>query len=83
MSPIACTDFEVYSERALTLMTAHVPKYVVNYFIAAGYDTLGIIADMDVTDSPNNCMNVVLMRNIPKIQAILGDAYETGGGKKR
>ena len=40
--------------KALSLMRAKLPKYVVNCFEAAGNDTLDVIADMDVSKQPGN-----------------------------
>ena len=40
--------------KALSLMRAKLPKYIVNCFEAAGYDTLDVIADMDVSKQPGN-----------------------------
>ena len=37
-----------------SLMKEHLPEYIMNCFIAAGYDTAGIIACMTVSDPPGN-----------------------------
>ena len=35
------------TSEAIPVMQAKLPKYVVNVFLAAGYDTLEVIADID------------------------------------
>ena len=44
---------------AVTMMRRNLPEYVVNCFVAAGYDTLDIIAEMDVSDKPGNSLQVI------------------------
>ena len=41
------------------LLTQHLPPYVVSCFLAAGYDTLDVIADMSVSSKPGNSLEVV------------------------
>jgi len=41
-------------ESALTLMQQRLPQYIQNIFIACGYDTLPVIAEMDVDQSSEN-----------------------------
>lgn len=44
---------------AVTMMRRNLPEYIVNRFVAAGYDTLDIIAEMDVSDKPGNSLQVI------------------------
>ena len=44
---------------AVTMMRRNLPEYVVNRFVAAGYDALDIIAEMDVSDKPGNSLQVI------------------------
>ena len=40
-------------------MRKNLPEYIVNCFLAAGYDTLPIIDEMDVSDEPGNSLQVI------------------------
>ena len=51
-------------ETALTLMQQKLPQYIQNIFIACGYDTLQVIAEMDVNQlSECNDINRMLEYN--------------------
>ena len=39
---------------AVSLMKDSLPEYVVNCFLAAGYDVTDVIAAMDVSENPGN-----------------------------
>ena len=41
------------------LMKRNLPTYICNSFVAAGFDTLSVIAEMDVSDSPGNSLQVI------------------------
>ena len=49
-------DAESLTTAALMLMKKYLPEYIVNCFVAAGYDILDVIADMDVSDKPGNTL---------------------------
>lgn len=60
-------------------MKESLPAYIVNCFVAAGYDTLAVIADMDVTDSPGNSIEIIedfINREFPNNQL-----YSRNGSK--
>ena len=40
-----------FGETAFTLMQQKLPQYIRNIFVACGYDTLQVIAEMDVNQS--------------------------------
>jgi len=44
---------------AVTMMRRNLPEYIVNRFVAAGYDTMDIIAEMDVSDKPGNSLQLI------------------------
>lgn len=44
------------TEPAVLLMKAHLPPYIVNCFLASGYDTFSVISDMDTSDNPGNSL---------------------------
>lgn len=50
---------ELLTKEAIAEMKAWLPQYVVNCFEAAGYDTLAVIADMDVSDQPGNSLDEI------------------------
>jgi hypothetical protein len=52
-------DAESLTTAALMLMKKYLPEYIVNCFVAAGYDTLDVIADMDVSDKPGNTLEEI------------------------
>jgi hypothetical protein len=52
-------DTESLTTAALMLMKKYLPEYIVNCFVAAGYDTLDVIADMDVSDKPGNTLEEI------------------------
>ena len=39
---------------AVSLMKDSLPEYVVNCFLAAGYDVTEVIAAMDISENPGN-----------------------------
>ena len=46
-------------KEAIVLMKRNLPTYVCNSFVAAGFDTLSVIAEMDVSNSPGNSLQVI------------------------
>lgn len=52
-------DADILTEAAITLMKRNLPTYISNSFIAAGYDTLPVIAEMDISDKPGNSLQVI------------------------
>ncbi len=62
-----CTSYKLLTQEAITEMTAKLPEYVVNCFEAAGYDTLDIIADADVSNKPGN--------SIEEIEKFISETY--------
>ena len=51
-------DADKLTEAAIMLMKRNLPTYICNSFVAAGFDTLSVIAEMDVSDSPGNSLQV-------------------------
>ena len=47
------------TKEALQLMKQRLPQYVVDSFVSAGFDTLGVIADMDTSDKPGNSLQAI------------------------
>lgn len=41
------------------MMKKRLPEYVVNSFVAAGYDTLEVISELDVSDKPGNSLEEI------------------------
>ena len=58
---------ELLTKEAIAKMKARLPEYVINCFEAAGYDTLAVIADMDVSAQPGNSLD--------EIEKFIGDTY--------
>lgn len=52
-------DAEALTKVALVLLRKDLPEYIVNCFVASGYDTLPIIAEMDISDEPGNTLQVI------------------------
>ena len=50
---------EALTREALTMMRMKLPEYIVNRFVAAGYDTLDVIAEMDMSDKPGNSLQLI------------------------
>lgn len=50
---------ELLTTEAIAVMKAKLPQYIVNCFEAAGYDTLDVIADMDVSDQSGNSLDEI------------------------
>lgn len=44
---------------AISLMKEALPEYVVNCFLAAGYDTTEVITTMDISESPGNSIELI------------------------
>ena len=44
---------------AIALMKATLPEYVVNCFLAAGYDEFEVITSMDVSSNPGNSIELI------------------------
>lgn len=67
-SPVdTCASDKLLTQEAITEMRAKLPEYVVNCFEAAGYDTLAIIADADVSNKPGN--------SIEEIEKFISETY--------
>ena len=45
---------EVQAFDVISLLKERLPGYIVQCFLASGYDESTVIADMDVTDNPGN-----------------------------
>ena len=43
-------------EPALQLLKDNLPSYIVSSFLASGYDTLPVIAEIDASDGPGNAI---------------------------
>ena len=43
----------------ISLMKATLPEYVVNCFLAAGYDVTGVITSMDISNNPGNSIELI------------------------
>ena len=51
--------YEAQQTEALLLMRSKLPEYIINCFVAAGFDTIGAIATVDVSENPDNSMHVI------------------------
>ena len=51
---------------AVSLMKESLPEYVVNCFLAAGYDVTEVIAAMDVSENPGNSIENYISERYPK-----------------
>jgi len=60
-------DHEAQPLDILSLLKDKLPDYIVRCFLASGYDDPDVIATMDVTDNPGNC--------IAKIQTYIGSKF--------
>ena len=58
-SGILTSDDDLLTEEALSSMRSNLPPYVVNCLVATGYDTLPVIAEMDVSDDLSNIFKEV------------------------
>ena len=47
------------TEPALQLLKDNLPSYIVSCFLASGYDTLPVIAEMDASDGPGNAIQSI------------------------
>ena len=58
---ISCNYFitSLYRPDVIGLMKQTLPTYIVNCFIATGFDTLEAITEMDVSSSPKNSIRVI------------------------
>ena len=52
-------SYESRKQIAIKIMRRKLPEYVVNCFVAAGFDTLEVIADMDTSGKPGNSLQLV------------------------
>lgn len=52
-------SYESRKQVAIKIMRTKLPEYVVNCFVAAGFDTLDVIADMDTSGKPGNSLQLV------------------------
>ena len=55
-------------EEFVSFMKMSLPSYVVQCFLYAGFDTPGVIAQMDRSDGPNNSLDVIesfILKNFP------------------
>ena len=43
----------------ISLMKAALPEYVVNCFLAAGYDVAEVITSMDISNNPGNSIELI------------------------
>ena len=61
---------------AVSLMKDSLPEYVVNCFLAAGYDVTEVIAAMDVSENPGNSIESIenYISELNAIQKILDTA---------
>ena len=50
---------EALTKEALTMMQKKLPNYVVSCFLAAGYDTLEVISELDPSDEPGNSIDMI------------------------
>ena len=46
--------YEAHTTEAISVMRRKLPGYVVECFVAAGYDTLAVVGDMDISHEPGN-----------------------------
>ena len=51
--------YKYLAEEAIIMMQSKLPEYVVNCFVASGYDTLSVIADMDVSSNQDSSFNKI------------------------
>ena len=51
--------YESRKQVAIKIMQTNLPEYVVNCFVAAGFDTLEVIADMDTSGEPGNSLQLI------------------------
>lgn len=51
--------YESQKQVAIKIMRTNLPEYVVNCFVAAGFDTLEVIADMDTSGEPGNSLQLI------------------------
>ena len=51
--------YESRKQVAIKIMRTNLPEYVVNCFVAAGFDTLEVIADMDSSGEPGNSLQLI------------------------
>ena len=56
---MACSETDPEKVDVLSLMRATLPNYVVNCFLAAGYDVSEVITSMDVSDNPGNSIELI------------------------
>lgn len=52
-------EYEAQQQKALLLMRSKLPEYIINCFVAAGFDTISAIATMDVSENPENSLHVI------------------------
>ena len=64
-------DAESLTKVAVLFIRKNLPEYIVNCFLAAGSDTLPIIAEMDVSDEPGNSLKVIEEFNIQMTQSFI------------
>lgn len=50
---------ESLSKEAISHMKRTLPEYVVNCFVASGFDTLPVISDMDISSEPGNSLQEI------------------------
>ena len=53
------SDPEVQEFDVISLLKERLPDYIVQCFLASGYDDPTVIADMDVTDNPENSISII------------------------
>lgn len=53
------STYEGQQREALLLMQRKLPQYVINCFVAAGFDTIDAIATMDISKNPENSLHVI------------------------
>ncbi len=44
---------------AIKVMKTRLPEYIANCFMVSGFDTLSIIAEMDVSSNPGNSVQQI------------------------
>ena len=52
-------SYESRSNEAIKVMKRKLPEYIVNCFIASGFDTLAIISEMDISSKPGNSLQQI------------------------
>ena len=62
--------YESRKQVAIKIMRTNLPEYVVNCFVAAGFDTLEVIADMDTSGEPGNSLQLIEDSSTMNTQAI-------------